>query len=711
LLQTLWSIFILSAFLLIAAAVGDRIVRRLRLLPPDAGDSDRLIFSLALGLGAVALITFGVGMAGALRPAPLFGTLAAIGLICARGAFALVGAAGRLLSRAGRFVVRLVRSIGRRPGWGANLWLLTALVLGGIEAIALFIGALAPPAGADYDALAYHLALPALYLRWGAIRYDPYILHSNFPQVIEMLYLVMLAAGAQAARTVHFVFGLLAACACGSLCRRYGRAAAIIGALVFWMTPVVAWEAGSGYDDLAFALFQTLAFLACVRAFDRRPGERWLVLAGICQGLALGVKYTALAFVPLLLIAGAATVWRQGGPGMGAARSRLRSVLQQTGIAGLAAAIVASPWYARALIWTGNPVFPYYYSLFGGRNWSREAERFYRHLQIGYGAGHALGSGRGPLDFLTAPWHLIAVPQYYYEPGGSAGFGVLRGSIGLAYLLLIGLNFIRGEWKPAAAALALLFGAFFIEWYLLMQQVRYLIPALPLLTPACALALSPLLTSGRASEPGGPDTRPAAWFAMTLAAMIVLTSFGWSVWVSGQLAVWGPGPSAALVDVGAISRDDYLSQRLPDLWLVSEWVNINLPANARVALISEPRSYYIHRDTLWADGYEQEKLRYSKMRTAHELAAALRKAGITDVLIRVGSPYGLVGTYGLPHANPSTADWSSLNYHGPLSHWITLYHNAIDEGLLNPIYPQSGAATDPNGYAVYEVEGAKKDEG
>jgi hypothetical protein len=72
--------------------------------------------------------------------------------------------------------------------------------------------------------------------------------------------------------------------------------------------------------------------------------------------------------------------------------------------------------------------------------------------------------------------------------------------------------------------------------------------------------------------------------------------------VSGLLAVyvmWSYAAPAVPVAVGLESQTDYLKGF--DLYRASEFINKELPRDARVALLGETRGFYIDRDYLWAD--------------------------------------------------------------------------------------------------------------
>ena len=96
-------------------------------------------------------------------------------------------------------------------------------------------------------------------------------------------------------------------------------------------------------DDLYLAAFFASAVAGLTRAKLTDPLGPWRV--GVAVGLMLATKYTALLSVPLLLLAVDAPAragWR--------ARHWLAAVL--------CVVALASPWYVRNAILTGNPLFP-----------------------------------------------------------------------------------------------------------------------------------------------------------------------------------------------------------------------------------------------------------------------------------------------------------------------------------------------------------------
>src|SRR4029077_15505190 len=114
-------------------------------------------------------------------------------------------------------------------------------------------------------------------------------------------------------------------------------------ALLFLVTPVVFWQISLvGTPDLWLAFFATMSVLIVSRA-TQMPRLSQAMIAGAFAGAAASTKYTG-CFV-------AAGTWLAY---LWEARSASRSLLFTLG------SLAAGIWpYARNLVWTGDPVFPF----------------------------------------------------------------------------------------------------------------------------------------------------------------------------------------------------------------------------------------------------------------------------------------------------------------------------------------------------------------
>jgi hypothetical protein len=216
--------------------------------------------------------------------------------------------------------------------------------------------AFAPPT--HWDALAYHLELPHLYLQAGRLIFVPYNLFWGNPQLGEMLFTLAMGLGrAQTATVFSVLFG------CAWLLGVIGFTQHWSGELLGWDETTAArsgWVAciallagytirhqfAWGYVDI-LAAPMGLGLLICVFEWLKRRKDSWLNWAGVFLGLAVGVKYpSALLGLAVYLV----ILWKIR-PLRAAALSVFRS--------GLISLAVFSPWLLKNELFTGNPLFPY----------------------------------------------------------------------------------------------------------------------------------------------------------------------------------------------------------------------------------------------------------------------------------------------------------------------------------------------------------------
>jgi hypothetical protein len=267
-----------------------------------------LLVATAYGIGIVGGIVFLAGLLHALR-APLFLAVIVIGdALCA---------------------VALVRSRVRVPQIRPPL---AAAML--VAMLVVVVPMLALPE-TSFDADAYHLLVPRLYLEHGGIVALPLLTESNYPSLNEYLYLVLLAvSGEVAAKCFHF----LCAIALGAAMTRLARGSLLPAALFFTM-PVAAICAAWAWNDMLFTLFVVLSLAELL--------ERRMLSAGVLFGLATATKYT---FV-LTAIGIAAVLVR----GLLKREWTLRDVVRFA--APLLA--IAAVWMTKNAAMAGNPIAPF----------------------------------------------------------------------------------------------------------------------------------------------------------------------------------------------------------------------------------------------------------------------------------------------------------------------------------------------------------------
>jgi hypothetical protein len=141
--------------------------------------------------------------------------------------------------------------------------------------------------------------------------------------------------------------------------------------------------------------------------------------------------------------------------------------------------LVTGPWFARNLVWTGNPTYPLLYQVFGGVNWSPEknAKWEWGHrvaLLVAVGAQRPPpGKTYDPAD----PQHAIRLRQFVADL-----HNVTVQSDWLSPLLfsLVPFALIAPRGRRSARWLMLLLIFLFFQWWLLTHRYdRFWVPMLP----------------------------------------------------------------------------------------------------------------------------------------------------------------------------------------------------------------------------------------
>jgi 4-amino-4-deoxy-L-arabinose transferase-like glycosyltransferase len=481
-----------------------------------------------------------------------------------------------------------------------------------------------PPDGNEWDALAYHLAFPKLYLQAGRMAEIPFMHQSYFPPLQDMLYLWGLSvAGESAAKVTHWAVGLLTALGAAGFLQRRGVSGAW-GAVLILGAPAFLWQMFSAYADLATALYASLGMFALAYAVQE-GSRRWLWLSGALMGFALATKYTALLTAGLWGVVGLVWLMRAG-------QAKLAPTLVG---AGLLAAAIGAPWYIRNAVWTGNPVYPFAYEIFGGKNWSQAQADAYRNDQLKFGLG------REPAQLLLAPWNLAANPAPFADPiGARVGERVfLLPSLGVGALAMPSL-WLSADLTQGAGYLLAFAGLHTVGWFYLMQQVRYWLLLLPILAGGGLAALG----------------RAARWAQLGYASLLALQA-GFTLWL--MASVYLPLLPLALRD-----RDAYLDRRL-QIYPAVRFLNTQTPPNAGVILLDETRGYYLERRYLWGNAGHHRLIPYDQMRTGDDLAQWMAANGYT---------YLLINRQFTPQGTPEA--------------WRALYYGAIAQGRLQLVFAQ-----------------------
>lgn len=394
---------------------------------------------VALGNGLLALLTMVAGAAGLLSPVAFWVMDGALAAVAVRRLFTC------------RHLLRLPSGMLPRGG----IHLLVACILGGFALLAA-AHAVAPPV--QKDVVGYQFAIVRLYQMDGRIAFAHNNWPFHFPQVANFSFLHAFVLSGETAATIQDgVFWLGCLVAVARLCPPISGAR-VLAACLFACIEVVSTHAGSGFVDLATGMYGLFALGAASQAIDSvdAPGRlRWALVSGLLAGLAAGSKLTGL-LVPIAI--GATLLASRAGPG-------------SIAMACVGTIMMGFPTYAMNWIQAGNPVYPFFHGVFGGRELTPE----FSSLIFGMREAGSLSLADIALRLVTMPWELTA----RWRVAGEANV------LGPGLLALLPLV----PWSAPSRVLARRLGTFALvflaPWFLVSPMIRLAHPAWGAL---CALA-------------------------------------------------------------------------------------------------------------------------------------------------------------------------------------------------------------------------------
>lgn len=588
--ELLYSTVVALAILLAALGLGNWILCLLRI---EKRNVETLWLASICGLGGLSVSTMLIGMIGLFH-----GGLFALLLVPLAIAGVLLLARRAVWWSEGRHCLAWT---GSGLPFRVCTYLLLIMSIGSIIWIMLTY-ALMPPH--DWDEVAYHLTVPKLYLQAHRIIYLPTIVGSNWPLGNEMLFSLSLMLGSDVApHLLMLSMGLLTALGLLILARHnFDDRVGIIAVALLLTVPLFKRLAGTGLVDVAMGPY----VLAALVALDRWEQERrwpWLALCGAYCGFAAGSKMSGLIIatsVGLLLLV---NELRQH-------PLQISTVLGSGALFGLVVLLVAGPWYARSFIFTDNPVWPFAYPFFGGRDWDALGNKEY--LEAVYSNFIGLDVARTPVGLFQSLVYLLKHPEMMGGYGGGIGVVNPLGALGVCALVIHAPRLLRQSLFVCVA--------FYLLWFACAPlELRYLLPIVPLLALATAYLFVWLYDRVR--------LRPLQ--LVLLVGLLLLVFHEWP-WASAD----GRGLLASRIPYlrGQISRDEWLDTQIDSMPLF-RYANTQLPTDVRILLLPyENRTYYLDRNYLCGNPVLQRLIPFEQFSSAAELATTLRQMNVTHVI-------------------------------------------------------------------------------
>ena len=381
------------------------------------------------------------------------------------------------LARKGVFLLlgaTAILAVWRKGGYRAKgdefpalprVWLFVLAGVFAVFTVYYFFNAWAPENSPD--GMAYHLWIVAEYARAHGFVRIPISFYANLSQGVELLFLYGFVFGKHsAAALVHFSFLAALPFLILSYGRRFGfPLAGAAAALFVFVAPVVGMDGTVAYVDVAVATI-AFALFYLLQIWDVQRDSRLLVPVGILAGFAFAVKYTAFV---ALVYAVVLVAWKL----LRARKPVLRPVLL---MGALALLVFILPWMAKNWLWFGNPVIPFANRWFPNPWVQPWFENDYRKFMRVYGLTSPVGP---PLQIFTEV--LKRAPLQLTVRGD-----ILVGIVGPLFLAApLGLLALRRR----EGRQVLLAAAIFLAPYFSNVGTRFLIPCLPFIALAMALAL------------------------------------------------------------------------------------------------------------------------------------------------------------------------------------------------------------------------------
>ncbi|MEW6609252.1 MAG: phospholipid carrier-dependent glycosyltransferase [bacterium] len=566
-----------------------------------SSSQERFVFGIGLGLAILSYLIMGLGFLKLLDTRIIYGLLLVLIILCVQ--------TSKKSNISSLFTVQ------------SSLFTLQASLIM-ITCSLCFLHSLCPPF--DWDDLAYHLEGPKLYLQHKGIFHISNVAFANFPANIGMLYLLgMLLSSDILAKLFHFSFGLLTLIGISSLCQRhFNPKGSLLATSIFYICPLVIFLSRTAYIDFGLTFYELLSVYAFLNWMTTYHQNRWLIILAIMCGFVAGIKYPGLYTV---IILGLSVI------GFGLAKIGWRKTISKTAIFGIICAVVGSPWYIKNFVYTHNPFYPFLQNLFIEKVKLSPVE-----IITAQTSNKVFTLGETWFESLCLPWDVTI-----YGALGNLPFGATITPVYLALLPL--LIFIK---KTKIAGIYLLFYIIlkFILWSLGLHSSRYLLPIFPFLAIILASIFYTIFDT--------PKLVIIKRVILSIITGIWLAILSWD----GFQIIHFRNPISFIL--GFESRDDFIRRNAEKgYYNAMEFINQNLPKNAKIYFIGEKKGYYCNREFIPDFSLVHWQWKYSDYKDLAKIKEYFNNQQITHILVNTT----VISAYYYPDNGVSKEDVESFN--------------------------------------------------
>lgn len=249
--------------------------------------------------------------------------------------------------------------------------------------------------------------------------------------------------------------------------------------------------------------------------------------------------------------------------------------------------LVMTPWLAKNVVDTGNPVYPLGYRVFGGRDWDEGRERQWTNAHR------------------PRPISAKALVDSILDVAGRSDW------MSPALIALTPLAFLRRGSRRAAGVLGGYVAYLFATWWLLTHRLdRFWLPLLPALAVLAGL--------------GADWTRSRAWMALLALVLTVsiLTSAAHSTTALVALNDWMGDLRKLRAEVPRMANEPLAR------------LDAALPPGARPLLVGQAQAFHMNHPVVYNTVFDRDTFEViDRGRSPEEVRAELVRRGITHVYV------------------------------------------------------------------------------
>jgi len=446
------------------------------------------------------------------------------------------------------------------------------------------------------DALTHHLFIPKLYIAHGGIYQIPEFSWSYYPMNLDLLYMAPLYFGNDIIpKYIHFFFALMTAVLVYRyLKKKCGTQYGLLGALFFLSIPIIVKLSITVYVDLGVIFFTTASLLLLLHWAEKNFQTRFLILAGLCCGLAAGTKYNGIISIVLLTLF-IPLIYQQSAT---VGKKNDRKALFYGLLFATTALTMFSPWLIRNYVWTGNPIYPLHNSFFQkvkGGEINKQAVEENENIESLQRRPTESGN-----EFITRKilyhekwWQALLLPIRVFYEGRDDNPQFFDGKLSPFLLFLPLLAFLfkstnlqRRREEKFLLIFAILY--FFLAFFQSAFRIRYMVPVIP---PLVILSMSGLHRTFKhlfaRIRPGALQKTLIVFLATGIPSLMLWYN---ADYISHQFALIKTIPYLR----GTISRDQYITAFRPEYPAILH-ANTHLSPNTKVLCIFlGNRGYYMN---------------------------------------------------------------------------------------------------------------------